>query len=115
MNNDHKFLRECIRQILNEMYDSPPRSDSQRSSFMDMLSFDIKSGKSQDADEQQKDQAETAETIFAKIDKNKNKKFDEDEVPSAEEWQEIKELLRSLFGARLMKARKQTAQRRGKI
>lgn len=114
MSKEQRILRECIRQILSEMYDSPPKSDSQRSSFMDMLSYDIKSGKSVDADEQQKDQAETAASIFAKIDKNKNKKFDEDEVPSPEEWQEIKDLLRSLFGARLMKARKQTAQRRSR-
>lgn len=114
MTKVQKTLRECIRQILSEMYDSPPKSDSQRNSFMNMLSYDIKSGKSKDADEQQRDQAETAETIFAKIDKNNNKKFDENEVPSAEEWQEIKELLRSLFGARLMKARRQTAQRRSR-
>ena len=115
MSKENKILRECIRQILSEMYDSPPKSDSQRSSFMDMLVYDIKSGKSKDAEEQQRDQAETAETIFSKIDKNNNKKFDENEIPTPEDWQEIKELLKTLFGARLMKARKQTAQRRSRI
>jgi hypothetical protein len=122
MTKEQKLLRECIRQILSEKYERPDTKEKLKGLEFTLKS-DIRLGKAQatfdnydkekglakdkrPGTDQYEGQGGDAQQIFDLIDKNKNETFDEDELPSADEWQKIKDLMAMLYGPRLAKGRK---------
>lgn len=106
--NLNVLLREFVRQVLREAFENPPAADNKnrRDAFLGLLKPEIARGKSYPDNEQFVDQGEIAQQIFDFIDKNKNKEFEQDEIPNNEVWREkVTPLLQQLFGYRLMKMR----------
>lgn len=113
--NLNVLLREFVRQVLREAFENPPTADNKnrRDAFLGLLKPDIARGKSNPDDEQSVEQGKIAQQIFDLIDLNKNKEFEQDEIPDNKKWrEEVTPLLQQLFGYRLMKMRSGVRQKK---